>query len=179
MNSEKPYTIDEVFTIFRTEVGIDLEELLAENSISKDDIENQVEINKEEQNNSNTGFGGGAGLFDGLSDDDGILPGDFGRGLGSSNSFQNLVTTTDSIMSVIFNLSGLGMNNPPTPPPMPTMATRPPAAWATWNSWSKCSAECGGGSRRRYRACKKYKSGATCSGSNRQVGFCNTHSCRE
>lgn len=175
MNSEKPYTLEEVFEIFRTELDIDLEALLSENSITSSDIQEQVEQDSQSAGVS-AGFGGGAGLFEGL-DDEG-LPGNFGRGLG----FSNLSTTSGSIMSIIFTQFGGSSNSmgvPPTPPPMPVFSTRPGAVWGSWNAWSKCSAECGGGSRRRYRACKKYSSNASCSGTNRQVGFCNTHSCRK
>ena len=67
----------------------------------------------------------------------------------------------------------------PTPPPMPSFTTQAPARWGSWQSWTSCSASCGGGSRKRYRQCKRTQSNAECNGTHRQVGFCNTHLCRK
>ena len=67
----------------------------------------------------------------------------------------------------------------PTPPPAPQYSTKVRAAWANWQAWSACTHECGGGSRRRHRACKKSHAKADCPGSHRQIGFCNTQPCRK
>ena len=52
--------------------------------------------------------------------------------------------------------------------------------WAKWQFWGACSAECGGGERKRYRECAAPASahgGNGCPGSVEEGEPCNTHAC--
>lgn len=121
------------------------------------------------------GFGGGTGLTADYDDDDEAV---IFRGFSQKKpSFSSLSSTSNSIMNMIFNLGGMS-NGVPTPPPMPILTTtKAEALWAPWNAWSNCPVSCGGGSRKRYRSCKRTSASQSCSGSHRQVGFCNTQPC--
>lgn len=178
VNRERPYEVDEIFEILKTEFNIDLEALLKEHSITKHDIENY------RQSSNSIGFNGaGVGLtafYEGDYDqEDSLFPGGPDEDIDIVRfGFSSLQSTSNSIMSMIFQLSGNNGNGGiPTPPPMPLFTTQAPARWGSWQSWTSCSATCGGGSRKRYRQCKRTNSKAECNGTHRQVGFCNTHSC--
>ena len=50
------------------------------------------------------------------------------------------------------------------------------SGWTPWAPWSQCSTRCGGGVRRRHRACTARTS---CSGPTSEQQTCNSHPCRE
>ena len=149
-------------------------------SITREDIENfrlgQAVDEISDYDPFSSGLGGGDLLTAGPEGSDEDEPEIF-RGLKpAKSSFSSLSSTSNSIMNMIFNLGGMS-NGIPTPPPMPIATTKAVAAWATWGAWTPCPVTCGGGSRKRYRTCKRTSSSQSCTGSHRQVGFCNTKPC--
>ena len=50
------------------------------------------------------------------------------------------------------------------------------SGWTPWAPWSQCSTRCGGGVRRRHRACTARTS---CGGPSSEQQTCNSHPCRE
>jgi hypothetical protein len=181
--NQVPFSVEQIFNL-ALEQGTDLQQILGGFDITEADIESYVtdsEMNKMGPP-SNFGFAGDYNVdMDGdnfITEEEEILGASMMgiRGM----SFSDLSSTSNSIMSMIFSLTGGKPGGVPTPPPMPVFTTEGSSAyWGGWRQWSSCSSSCGGGSRKRYRSCKSSSPFDSCKGSHRQISFCATNDCRE